>query len=113
MSSFVSVKVFRGTLPSEERLGQYAGQPGACFRVATDNDAHIKCFHVSEPPFDVKHLEDENHVKHFVFASLMFDSSHKTSKNEVDLIGAELVAEYKITEGENGVAEIERIKQAV
>ncbi|HGW7009802.1 TPA: hypothetical protein ACNRD5_001069 [Escherichia coli] len=110
MSKFVSVKIFRGTFPNEERLGQYAGQPGACFRVATDNDAHIKCFHVSEPPFDVKDLDNVDHVRYFVFASLMFDSSHKTSKNEVDLIGAELVAEYKITEGENGGAEIERIK---
>ncbi|EQA1396125.1 hypothetical protein AT436_000882 [Escherichia coli] len=110
MSKFVSVKIFRGTLPNEERLGQYAGQPGACFRVATDNDAHIKCFHVSEPPFDVKDLDNVDHVRYFVFASLMFDSSNKTSKNEVDLIGAELVAEYKITEGEDGGAEIERIK---
>lgn len=110
MSKFASVKVFRGTFPNEERLGQYAGQPGACFRVATDEEANVKCFHVSEPPFDVKHLDDANYVKHFVFASLIFDSSHKTSKNEVDLIGAELVAEYKITEGEDGGAEIERIK---
>lgn len=110
MSKFISVKVFRGTFPNEERFGQYAGQPGACFSVATDKDAHIKCFHVSEPPFDVKDLDNVDNVRYFVFASLMFDSSHKTSKNEVDLIGAELVAEYKITEGENGGAEIERIK---
>lgn len=110
MSKFVSVKIFRGTFPNEERLGQYAGQPGACFRLATDNDAHIKCFHVSEPPFDVKDLDNVDYVRYFVVASLMFDSIHKTSKNEVDLIGAELVAEYKITEGENGGAEIERIK---
>lgn len=107
MSKFASVKVFRGTLPNEERLGQYAGQPGACFRVATDNDAHIKCFHVSEPPFDVKHLEDANHVKHLVFAYLMFQG---IADMEVELLGAELVAEYKITEGENGGEEIERIK---
>lgn len=103
---FLSVKVFRGTFPNEERLGHYAWQPGECFRVATDNDAHIKCFHVSEPPFDVKDLDNVDHVRCFVFDSLIFDSS----KKEVDLIGAELVAEYQITEGENGGAEIERIK---
>lgn len=39
MSKFISVKVFRGTLPSKETLGQFAGQPGACFRVATEDDA--------------------------------------------------------------------------
>ena len=110
MSKFVSVKIFRGTFPNEERLGQYAGQPGACFRVATDNDAHIKCFHVSEPPFDVKYLDNVDHVRYFVFDSMMFDSIRKTSENEVDLIGVELAAEYKITEGENGGVEIERIK---
>jgi len=107
MSSFVSVKVFRGTFPNEERLGQFAGQPGACFRVATDNDTHIKCFHVSEPPFDVKDLEDLNKVRGFVVASLMLDPF---PKNEVELIGAEKVAEYKITESEDGGSKIERIK---
>ncbi|STE40620.1 Uncharacterised protein [Escherichia coli] len=29
---------------------------------------------------------------------------------EVELLGAELAAEYKVTEGENGGVEIERIK---
>ncbi|WP_247191213.1 hypothetical protein [Escherichia coli] len=110
MSKFISVKVFRGTFPNEERLGQFAGQSGACFRVATDDEANVKCFHVAEPPFDVKDLDNVDHVRYFVFDSLVFDSSHKTSKNEVDLIGAELVAEYQMTEGENGGAEIERIK---
>lgn len=110
MSKFVSVKVFRGAFPNEERLGHFAGQSGACFRVATDDEANVKCFHVAEPPFDVKDLDNVDHVRYFVFDSLVFDSSHKTSKNEVDLIGAELVAEYQITEGENGGAEIERIK---
>lgn len=110
MSKFISVKVFRGTLPNKERLGQFAGQPGACFRVATDDEANVKCFHVSEPPFNADDLENLDRIKGLVFASLVFDSSYKTSKNEVDLIGAELVAEYKITEGENGGAEIERIK---
>lgn len=107
MTKFISVKVFRGNFPKEERLEQFAGQPGACFRVATEDDAHVKCFHVSEPPFDVKHLEDENRVKHLVFASLMLNHDPEV---EVELIGAELVAEYKITEGENGGSEIERIK---
>lgn len=107
MSKFISVKVFRGTLLNEERLGQYAGQPGACFRVATEDDAHVKCFHVSEPPFDVKHLEDANHVKHLVFALLALNPYPDA---EVELIGAELVAEYKITEAENGGTKIERIK---
>lgn len=107
MSKFASVKVFRGTLPNEERLGQYAGQPGACFRVATEDDAHVKCFHVSEPPFDVKHLDDTNHVKHFVFASVVLNPC---PGDEVELIGAELVAEYKMTEGVTGGIEIERIK---
>lgn len=107
MSKFISVKVFRGTLPNEERLGQYAGQPGACFRVATEDDAHVKCFHVSEPPFDVKHLDDTNHVKHFVFASVVLNPCHDV---DVELIGAELVAEYKMAEGEEGGIKIERIK---
>ncbi|HGV0614522.1 TPA: hypothetical protein ACNBVW_001119 [Escherichia coli] len=107
MSSFVSVKVFRGTFPNEERLGQFAGQPGACFRVATEDDAHVKCFHLAEPPFDVKHLDDVNHVRHFVFASLVLNPYPDA---EVKLLGAELVAEYKITEEESGESKIERIK---
>lgn len=40
----------------------------------------------------------------------MFDSQQKLSQSKVDLIGAELAAEYKVTEGENGGMEIERIK---
>ncbi|HBV8100236.1 TPA: hypothetical protein MD653_001672 [Escherichia coli] len=107
MTKFISVKVFRGTISEDKKNGQFAGQPGACFRVSTEDDAHVKCFHVSEPPFDVKHLEDENCVKHLVFASLMLNHDPEV---EVELIGAELVAEYKITEGENGGSEIERIK---
>lgn len=107
MSKFISVKVFRGTLPNEEKLGQFAGQPGACFRVATDDEANVKCFHVSEPPFDVKHLDDTNHVKHFIFASVVLNPCPDV---DVELIGAELVAEYKMTEGENRGVEIERIK---
>ncbi|EFN8668085.1 hypothetical protein C5884_00340 [Escherichia coli O171] len=107
MSKFISVKVFRGTLPNEEKLGQFAGQSGACFRVATDDEANVRCFHVSEPPFDVKHLDDANHVKHFVFASVVLNPCPDA---EVELLGAELVAEYKMTEGENGGVEIERIK---
>ncbi|EPC9016825.1 hypothetical protein ACR3MX_003637 [Escherichia coli] len=107
MSKFISVKVFRGTLLNEERLGQFAGQPGACFRIATEDDAHVKCFHVSEPPFEVKHLEDVNRVKHLVFAYLMFQG---IADMEVELLGAELVAEYKITEAEDGGTKIERIK---
>ncbi|EFC8149098.1 TPA: hypothetical protein OUU92_001847 [Escherichia coli] len=107
MSKFISVKVFRGTFPNEERLEQFAGQHGACFRVATEDDAHIKCFHVSEPPFDVKHLDDPNKVKGFVLLSLAINPN---AENEVELLGAELVAEYKITESEDGGSKIERIK---
>lgn len=107
MSKFISVKVFRGTFPNEERLGQFAGQPGACFRVATEDDAHVKCFHLAEPPFDVKDLDNANHVRHFVFASLVLNPYPDA---EVKLLGAELVAEYKITEEESGESKIERIK---
>lgn len=107
MSKFVSVKVFRGTLPNEERLGQYAGQPGACFRVATEDDAHVKCFHESEPPFDVTHLEDLDRIKGLVIAYIMLPGMADAG---VELVGAKLAAEYKITEGENGEIEIERIK---
>ncbi|HGV0444288.1 TPA: hypothetical protein ACNBUP_001909 [Escherichia coli] len=107
MSKFISVKVFRGTFPEDEKNGQFAGQPGACFRVATDDEANVKCFHVSEPPFDVKHLDDANHVKHFVFASVVLNPCPDA---EVELLGAELVAEYKMTEGEEGGIKIERIK---
>lgn len=107
MSKFISVKVFRGTFPEDEKIGQFAGQPGACFRVATEDDTNVKCFHVSEPPFNVKHLEDANHVKHFVFASVVLNPCPDA---EVELIGAELIAEYKMTEGEEGGIKIERIK---
>lgn len=107
MSKFISVKVFRGTISEDKEHGQFAGQPGACFRVATEDDAHVKCFHVSEPPFDAKHLEDLNKVRGFVFASLVLDPF---PENEVELIGAEVVAEYKITESEDGGSKIERIK---
>lgn len=107
MSKFISVKVFRGTIPEDEKNGKLAGQPGACFRVATEDDAHVKCFHVSEPPFDAKHLEDLNKVRGFVFASLVLNPFPAV---EVELVGAEVVAEYKITEAENGDAKIERIK---
>ncbi|HDX5565781.1 TPA: hypothetical protein ROS08_000347 [Escherichia coli] len=99
MSKFASVKVFRGTFPENENGGKFAGQPGACFRVATEDDAHVKCFHLTEPPFDVKDLEDLNKVRGFVFAALVLDPF---PENEVELIGAEKVAEYKITESEDG-----------
>lgn len=107
MSKFISVKVFRGTLPNEERLGRFAGQPGACFRVATEDDAHVKCFHVSEPPFNADHLEDLNRIKSLIFAYLAFPG---IANADVGLVGAELVAEYKMTEGEEGGIKIERIK---
>lgn len=107
MSKFISVKVFRGTIPEDEKNGQFAGQPGACFRVATDDEANVKCFHVSEPPFDVKDLDNANHVKHFVFASVVLNPCPDA---EVELLGAELVAEYKMTEGGEGGIKIERIK---
>ena len=43
MTKFISVKVFRGTISEDKKHGQFAGQPGACFRVATEDDAHVKC----------------------------------------------------------------------
>ncbi|EMW4580738.1 hypothetical protein AAE372_002119 [Escherichia coli] len=107
MTKFISVKVFRGTISEDKKHGRFAGQPGACFRVATEDDAHVKCFHVSEPPFDAKHLEDLNKVRGFVFAALVLNPF---PENEVELIGAEVVAEYKITPEENGGSKIERIK---
>nr|UWI12074.1 MAG: hypothetical protein [Bacteriophage sp.] len=107
MSKFISVKVFRGTFPEDEKNGQFAGQPGACFRVSTDGESCVKCFHVSEPPFDVKHLDNADHVKHFVFASVVLNPFPDA---DVELLGAELVAEYKMTEGEEGGIKIERIK---
>lgn len=107
MTKFISVKVFRGTISEDKKHGRFAGQPCACFRVATEDDAHVKCFHVSEPPFDAKHLEDLNKVRGFVFAALVLNPF---PKNEVELIGAEVVAEYKITPAENGDSKIERIK---
>jgi len=107
MSKFISVKVFRGTISEDKELGQFAGQPGACFRVATEDDAHVKCFHVTEPPFNVTHLEDPDIIKGLVFTYLMFQG---IADMEVELLGAELVAEYKITEAESGESKIERIK---
>ncbi len=107
MSKFVSVKVFRGTFPNEERLGQFAGQSGACFRVATDDEANVKCFHVAEPPFNADHLEDLNRIKSLIFAYLAFPG---IGDADVELLGAELFAEYKMTEGVEGGIEIERIK---
>lgn len=107
MSKFISVKVFRGTFPENENSGKFAGQPGACFRVATDNEDCVKCYHVSEPPFDVKDLDNADHVKFFILASLELNPF---PDEEVELVGAELVAEYKMTEGANGGIDIERIK---
>lgn len=107
MSKFISVKVFRGSFPENKDFGQFAGERGACFRVATENDAHVKCFHVTEPPFNVTHLEDPVRIKCLVFAYLMYLG---VADMEVELLGAELVAEYKITESESGGSEIERIK---
>lgn len=86
MTKFISVKVFRGSFPENKDFGQFAGERGACFRVATEDDAHVKCFHVSEPPFDAKHLEDINKVRGFVFAALVLNPF---PENEVELIGAE------------------------
>ncbi|GCP58642.1 hypothetical protein U9Y34_07035 [Escherichia coli] len=75
--------------------------------MATEDDAHVKRFHVSEPPFDADHLEDLDRIKSLVFAYLMFQG---IADMEVELLGAELVAEYKMTEAENRGVEIERIK---
>lgn len=107
MSKFISVKVFRGTFTNKETLGQFAGQPGACFRVATDDEAVVKCYHVAEPHFDVKDLDNANYVKWFIFASLELNPF---PDDDVELIGAELVAEYKMTDGVAGGIDIERIK---
>ncbi|MES4264929.1 hypothetical protein AADL94_05730 [Escherichia coli] len=107
MSKFISVKVFRGAFAEDKKLGQFAGQPGACFRVATDDESCVKCFDVAEPPFDVKDLDHLNHIKQFVFASLALVPF---PGDEVELVGAELVAEYKMTEGAEGGINIERIK---
>lgn len=105
MSKFISVKVFRGTFPENKDFEQFAGERGACFRVAIEND--VKCFHLAEPPFDVKDLDNVNHIKPFVFALLVLNPY---SDAEVKLLGAELVAEYEITEEESGASKIERIK---
>lgn len=43
----------------------------------------------------------------FVFASLMLNPFPDV---EMELVGAEVVAEYKITPAENGDSKIERIK---
>lgn len=55
----------------------------------------------------MKDLDNVNHVRHFVFASLVLNPYPDA---EVKLLGAELVAEYKITEAESGESKIERIK---
>ncbi|NBY92321.1 hypothetical protein [Escherichia coli] len=107
MSKFISVKVFRGNFPEDEEIGQFAGERGVCYRVATEDDAHVKCFHVSEPPFNADHLEDLNRIKSLIFAYLAFPGMGEI---DVELLGAELVAEYKMTEGAEGGIEIERIK---
>ncbi|WP_407903310.1 hypothetical protein [Escherichia coli] len=107
MTRSISVKVFRGTIPEGEKYGKFCGMPGACFRVATEDDEHVKCFHVSEPPFNPEHLENPDKVKMFVFASLMLNPYPDL---DVELVGAEKIAEYKITESEDGDSKIERIK---
>ncbi|EOQ2667154.1 hypothetical protein M4X79_RS09460 [Escherichia coli] len=107
MTKFISVKVFRGTIPENKKHGKFSGMPGACFRIANEDDAHVKCFHVSEPPFNPEHLEEPDIVKMFVFALLVLNPFPAV---EVELVGAEVVAEYKITEAENGDSKIERIK---
>ena len=107
MTKFISVKVFRGTIPEGEKYGEFGGMPGACFRVATEDEEHVKCFHVSEPPFNPERLEHPDKIKMFVFASLMINPCPDV---EMELVGAEVVAEYKITPAENGDSKIERIK---
>lgn len=104
MSKFISVKVFRGTLPNEERLGQFAGQPSTCFRVATEDDAHVKCFHVSEPPFNADHLEDPDRIKSLVFAFSHFVFCRQFSAKQFhfhisDTLGLRLVANTWATLG--------------
>ncbi|HBH7156303.1 TPA: hypothetical protein KWI50_000484 [Escherichia coli] len=107
MTKFISVKVFRGTIPEGEKYGKFGGMPGACFRVAAEDDDHVKCFHVSEPPFNPEHLENQDKIKASVFASLMLNPYPDL---DVELVGAEVFAEYKITPAENGDSKIERIK---
>lgn len=104
---FLSVKVFRGTTPNREEYGEFAGEPEACFRIATEDDAHVKCFHVSEPPFDPAHLEDPERIKALVTAFLILPGM---ADMEVESVGAKLVAEYKLTGTEDGGTKIERIK---
>ena len=104
---FLSVKIFRGTTPNREEYGEFAGEPAACFRIATEDDAHVKCFHVPEPPFDIARLEDLDRIKDLVIAYIMLPGM---ADAEVKLVGAKLAAEYKITEGGNGEIEIGRIK---
>ncbi|WP_409414846.1 hypothetical protein [Escherichia coli] len=55
----------------------------------------------------MKDLDNANFVENFVFSSLVLNPFPGA---EVDLLGAELVAEYKMTEGVEGEIEIERIK---
>ena len=107
MTKFISIKVFRGTIPENKKHGKFSGMPGACFRVANEDDEHVKCFHVSEPPFNPEHLEEPDRVKMLVFSLLMLNPFPAA---EVELVGAEVIAEYKITEAENGDSKIERIK---
>lgn len=104
---FLSVKVFRGTTPDDEKYGEFAGEPEACFRVATEDGAHVKCFHVSEPPFDPAHLEDLERIKALITAFLILPGM---ADQQAEVVDAKLVAEYKLTEAENGGTKIERIK---
>lgn len=104
---FISVKVFRGTTPNREEYGEFAGEPTACFRIATEDDAYVKCFHVSEPPFDPANLEDPERIEVLVTAFMILPGM---ADAEVELVGAKLVAEYKLTEAEDGGTKIERIK---
>lgn len=103
---FLSVKVFRGTTPNREEFGEFAGEPEACFRVATEDGTHVKSFHVSEPPFDPAHLEDPERIKALVTAFMLFPGMAM----EVEVVDAKLVAEYKLTDAGNGGVKIERIK---
>nr|WP_252493008.1 hypothetical protein [Escherichia coli] len=55
----------------------------------------------------MKDLDNADHVKFFILVSLELNPFPGA---EVELIGAELVAEYKMTEGVTGGIDIERIK---
>ncbi|ELP2939241.1 hypothetical protein R0P29_001263 [Escherichia coli O83] len=106
MAKFIIIKVMRGTFPNDEKAyGPFAGKPGAIFHVENE-EGKAKYIPVSEPPFEVAHLEEPNRIKAFVYLSLMMGN---VLDNPVDLENGEQVAEFRMTPNEDGNAEIERL----